>query len=386
MHHDNCDAGRRVVDSRDRMKFAASSDCLNDAITMMVGEHEDEQQRNDGELNMADEDDHIQSSSFLDFSTSLEDRQVDEMVAGWIRDDMPSALDVGGFVVGSEPKEAVLYMKSSGVFAGKPFFDAVFRLLGCTVEWSQLAEEGNRFFVQDQVADACWSCLAANGMRFDVPPVKSSSNKNNNKKVLELARIRGPVHQILRGERTALNCLSRCSGVATTSRRAVDAARELGWNGHVAGTRKTTPGFRLVEKYGLLVGGAATHRIDLSQMVMLKDNHVWAMGSIREAVRKARIAAGFSQRIEVECRTLEEAMEAARAGADIVMLDNYRPIELKSDAQALKSQFPHVLIEASGGITLASMKEYLSEHVDIVSQGSLTQGYSCVDFSLKIVH
>jgi nicotinate-nucleotide pyrophosphorylase (carboxylating) len=300
-----------------------------------------------------------------DFSALLGERQVDEVVGRWIDDeDVPSRLDVGGWVVGRERMEAALYMKSSGVLAGRPFFDSAFRILGCDVEWSENAAEGK-----------CYDVIAS-----------SSDTGDNSPKKVEMARVRGPVHMILRGERTALNCLSRCSGVATASRRAVEVARRHGWSGWVAGTRKTTPGFRIVEKYGLLVGGAATHRTDLSQMVMLKDNHVWASGGIAQAVKSARSAAGFSQRIEVECRTLSEAIEAANAGADIVMLDNYPPLELRRDAEALKSQFPHVLIEASGGITLDNMMEYLSEHVDIVSQGSLTQGYSCVDFSLKIAH
>ncbi len=142
----------------------------------------------------------------------------------------------------------------------------------------------------------------------------------------------------------------------------------------------------MVEKYGLLVGGAATHRLDLSQMVMLKDNHIWSAGSITMAVQLARKAAGFSQKIEVECQNLGEALEAAEAGADIVMLDNFAPDQLKNDAKAFKEKFPHVLVEASGGITTETMPQFLSEHVDIVSQGKLTQGYACLDLSLKIVH
>ena len=207
----------------------------------------------------------------------------------------------------------------------------------------------------------------------------SGSNK------LALATVVGPVNRILQGERTALNTLSRCSGVATASREAAKIAESLGWKGYTAGTRKTTPGFRIVEKYGLLVGGVATHRLDLSQMVMLKDNHIWSAGSITKAVKLARQAAGFSQKIEVECQSKEEAVEAAKAGADIVMLDNFAPNKLKEDAKSLKEEFPHLLIEASGGITVQTMRDYLSEHVDILSQGKLTQGYSCLDFSLKIV-
>lgn len=119
---------------------------------------------------------------------------------------------------------------------------------------------------------------------------------------------------------------------------------------------------------------------------MLKDNHIWSCGSIENAVKLARKAAGFSQKIEVECQSLEEALEAAAAGADIVMLDNFGPEKLKKDAETFKQRYPNVLVEASGGITTETMPDYLCPHVDVVSQGKLTQGYPCVDYSLKIIH
>ena len=192
---------------------------------------------------------------------------------------------------------------------------------------------------------------------------------------------------MLLGERTALNILSRASGVATQAHAVSSLARAAGWHGEVAGTRKTTPGFRLVEKYALLVGGCSTHRLDLSQMVMLKDNHVWAVGSVASAVRAARRACGFSSKIEVEARGLDEALEAAGAGADIVMLDNYAtPAALIADAQRLKALHPHVLVEASGGIGRAALPDYFSPAVDVVSMGALTAGYPIVDFSLKVDH
>jgi len=217
--------------------------------------------------------------------------------------------------------------------------------------------------------------VAREGAKID-----GASSKNK----IVMANVYGPANSLLRAERTSLNVISRCSGVATASFEAVEKARKSGWMGHVAGTRKTTPGFSLVEKYGLLVGGASTHRLDLSQMVMLKDNHIWSMGSITEAVNKAKKAAGFSQKIEVECQTLEDAKEACCAGADIVMLDNFTPSQLKKDAKELKMLFPHVLIESSGGITIDNMEDYLSDDIDIISQGKLTQGYKSLDFSLKI--
>lgn len=223
-----------------------------------------------------------------DYSQLLPQQQIDAIVKQWLHDDMPS-FDIGGLVVGSDVKSARLLMKSSGVFAGKPFVDAVFSSLNCTVEWNEIAVEGRHYELV-------------------------------NNKPLCLAIITGPVNALLRGERTALNTLSRCSGVATASRQASNIVSSQNWKGHVAGTRKTTPGFRIAEKYGLLVGGAATHRLDLSQMTMLKDNHIWSAGSITQAVQLAKRAAGFSSKIEVECQSLEEAMEAAQAGADVRIL------------------------------------------------------------------
>mmetsp|Transcript_38876 Transcript_38876/g.76625 ORF Transcript_38876/g.76625 Transcript_38876/m.76625 type:complete len:866 (-) Transcript_38876:256-2853(-) len=273
-------------------------------------------------------------------------------VEGWVRDDCPS-FDIGGLVVGEKLEEAYLFGKSDGVLAGSPFFEFVFEHLGCTVEWR--AAEG------DQVA----------------------ASKAKGGKVV-VAIVRGPARFLLLGERTALNTLSRASGVATEAAKAVAVAKAHGWHGHLAGTRKTTPGFRVVEKYALLVGGAATHRLDLSNMVMLKDNHVWSAGSITAAVQQAKRAAGFSSKIEVEARTLEEGVEAAAAGADIVMLDNMAPPLLKTSAAALKQQFPHLLVEASGGITQESLPHFFSPCVDVISRGNLTQGYPVLDFSLKI--
>ena len=143
------------------------------------------------------------------------------IVEEWVKDDMPS-FDVGGLVVGDGEKKAQLWMKSSGVFAGKPFVDHVFHSLGCKVEWNE--------------------SIAVEGVHHK--DISTSGEK------ICLATVTGPVHMILRGERTALNTISRCSGVATLSREAGDRAKGLGWNGWVAGTRKTTPGFRIVEKYG----------------------------------------------------------------------------------------------------------------------------------------
>lgn len=297
-----------------------------------------------------------------DFSALLPPFQLQHAIQEWLSADVPT-FDVGALAFGlHQHGVAHLYMKSVGVVAGRPFFDTIFSQLDCRCEW-----ETNPSWQEGSYID---------------PSFYSDHSK------IVLATVTGPVARILQGERTALETLSRCSGVATAAHKAVQIVAETAptWKGWVAGTRKTTPGsFRMVEKYGLLVGGAATHRLDLSQMVMLKDNHINACGgNIRQAVHLAREAAGFSQKIEVECQSLSEAIQAADAGADIVMLDNFAPERLQSDATAFKKQYPHVLVEASGGITLETMHEYLCDSVDIVSQGKLTQGYDCVDFSLKI--
>jgi nicotinate-nucleotide pyrophosphorylase (carboxylating) len=187
-------------------------------------------------------------------------------VEAWLRDDCPK-MDIGGYVVGDKIETASLYCKSSTVLAGVPFANEVFNQCNVTFEW--LAEESQSIEISEK-----------------------------SPKVV-VATVKGKVKDILLAERVSLNILSRASGVAAASRRAVNIKEASSWHGYVAGTRKTTPGFASVEKYALLVGGAATHRLDLSQMVMLKDNHIWSAGSITNAVKKARTAAGFSMKIEV---------------------------------------------------------------------------------------
>jgi len=275
----------------------------------------------------------------------------DHHITQWLHDDCPK-FDAGGLVVGNQVQTASIYCKSAGVLAGVPFAEAVFKKLDCTVEW--LHTEGTTI----------------------------SKEQAAGKEVV--ARITGPARNLLLGERTALNILARASGIATRARELVDHVRSNGWKGALCGTRKTTPGFGFVEKYALLVGHAGTHRVDLSSMVMLKDNHIWSAGSIAKSVAVARSAVGPHEKIEVECRDLKEAYEAATAGADIVMLDNFSPDELRRDAATFKTKFPHVSVEASGGITGETLAGYLSDGVDIISLGILSQGYPAVDFSMKL--
>jgi nicotinate-nucleotide pyrophosphorylase (carboxylating) len=155
----------------------------------------------------------------------------------------------------------------------------------------------------------------------------------------------------------------------------------------LAGTRKTTPGFRLAEKYAMLVGGCDPHRHDLSVMTMLKDNHIWASSSITSAVKAAKSAGGFAVKIEVECQSFEEADEAAMAGADVVMLDNFSGEGVRVCAKKLKEKWGHrgLLVEVSGGLTEDNVKDYACKDVDIISTSSIHQGVKHVDFSLKVI-
>ncbi|KAH6630492.1 Quinolinate phosphoribosyl transferase [Chaetomium sp. MPI-SDFR-AT-0129] len=273
-------------------------------------------------------------------------------ITAWLAEDTPS-FDVGGFVVGDAQRSATLWGKSSGILAGVPFFNEVFTQCGCTVEWH--AREGSH--------------------------VETHGGKT------ALATVRGPARGLLEGERVALNILARCSGIASKSRRLLVNLRTAGWEGTLAGTRKTTPGFRLVEKYGMLIGGADTHRMDLSTMTMLKDNHVWSRGSITQAVKAAKAAGGFSLKVEVEVQSEEEADEAIAAGADVVMLDNFTGEGVKVASRSLKQRWAgkkHFLVEVSGGLTEENAEAYVCSDVDILSTSSIHQGVSHVDFSLKI--
>jgi len=274
-----------------------------------------------------------------------------DQVKAWCAEDCPN-IDIGGYVVGDKPEVAHLLCKGDCVLAGVPFAQAVFDELGLDVVWR--VEEGALI------------------------DTKSAGGR------MVCAEVRGKCKDILHAERTALNILSRASGVASAAHRAVQIVKDASWHGLVAGTRKTTPGFRSVEKYALIVGGAATHRQDLSQMVMLKDNHIWSAGSITAAVQKAKSVAGFSMKIEVECQSVAEAIEAATAGADVVMLDNFTSDTIHAAAAQVKQACPHVLIEASGGITEETMTRFMGPHIDVISRGGLTHGYECIDFSLKV--
>ncbi|MFD1514818.1 carboxylating nicotinate-nucleotide diphosphorylase [Halomarina rubra] len=192
-------------------------------------------------------------------------------------------------------------------------------------------------------------------------------------------RVEGPAREILRGERVAVNVVGHASGVATRTRQAVDAAREVSDTVRIACTRKTTPGLRGIEKRAVVAGGGDTHRLDLSHMVMVKDNHVAEMG-LEGAVDHFRERVSFTTKVEVEVERPDDAPRAAEAGADVVLLDNLPPEAVERGVEALPEG---VLAEASGGITLADVPAYASTGVDVISMGSLTHSAPALDFSFR---
>ncbi|WP_255170395.1 carboxylating nicotinate-nucleotide diphosphorylase [Natrononativus amylolyticus] len=198
----------------------------------------------------------------------------------------------------------------------------------------------------------------------------------------ELLVLEGPARTLLRGERVAVNLVGHASGVATSTAEAVAAARAERDEVRIAATRKTTPGLRGIEKRAVVAGGGDTHRLDLSHMVMVKDNHVAEMG-LEGAISHFRERVSFATKIEVEVESVADAPQAAAAGADIVMLDNMAPAAVREAVAALEEAgHEDVLTEASGGIGLEAVPEYAATGVDVISMGSLTHSAPSLDVSL----
>ena len=194
-----------------------------------------------------------------------------------------------------------------------------------------------------------------------------------------IAAIEGPARPILTAERTALNLLCGLCGIATATRTAVEVV--AGTRTRIVSTRKTTPGLRALEKYAVRVGGGVNHRFGLDDGVLIKDNHIVAAGGIAAAIRRARTRLGHMVKIEVEVDTLDQLREVIAVGADAVLLDNMSLAELR-EAVALVDQ--RMVTEASGGITLANLREIAAAGVDIVSLGWLTHSAPILDIGLDV--
>lgn len=194
-------------------------------------------------------------------------------------------------------------------------------------------------------------------------------------------RAEGTTISLLTGERTALNFLQRLSGIATLSQRYASAAAKAGTGVRIVDTRKTTPGWRSLEKYAVRCGGCFNHRSSLGEHVLIKENHITAAGSLTNAVNLARDFAPHCAKIEVETETLDDVKEALEAGAEVIMLDNMPPAQIQ---QAVAMINKAATVEISGGIDLENIKSYTLPGVDVISVGALTHSAPAADFSMII--
>jgi nicotinate-nucleotide pyrophosphorylase (carboxylating) len=201
-----------------------------------------------------------------------------------------------------------------------------------------------------------------------------------------IALLRGKSTDILLIERTALNILSKMSGIATLTKTFKNKASKANPKVRIAATRKTTPGFRYFEKKAVETAGGDSHRMSLSDMVLIKDNHLKLLGSVKKALAKAKHET-FAHKIEIEVTTKKDAIAAASGGADVILLDNMKTEDIRDILRTLskKGMRSSVITEASGGITLDNVSEYAKTGVDVISTSMLTSSYHALDMSLEII-
>ncbi len=234
-----------------------------------------------------------------------------------------------------------------------------------------------------QALVVCGLAVAARVFARVDPALKTSALAQDGDRVSPGARVldvRGPTASLLTAERTALNFLQRLSGVATLSRKFADAVAGTGVR--IVDTRKTTPGWRALEKYAVRCGGCHNHRSSLGEHVLIKDNHIAAAGSLRRAVQLARTAAPHLAKIEVETTTLTEVKEALRARADVILLDNMPPALIRRAVALIAGA---AVVEVSGGVRFETLRDYALPGVDVISIGALTHSATAVDLSLTVL-
>jgi len=273
-------------------------------------------------------------------------RAIDAAIDAALREDMPEGdITSESVIPANSHSEAYFLAKEDGVLAGLPVASRVFEKIDASIIFIERFREGSAFRQSDR-----------------------------------LARVKGPTIALLKGERTALNFLQRLCGVATVTRRFVEAV--AGTKTRILDTRKTTPGLRLLEKYAVRAAGGTNHRVSLSDMVLIKDNHLRRVGSVSEAVRRARAAVRPGIRVEVEAADLLQVREALAAGADWIMLDNMTNEMMR---QAVGLAAGRVPLEASGNMTLDRVRAVAETGVDFISVGALTHSAKAIDISLEFV-
>ena len=268
----------------------------------------------------------------------------DELIKLALKEDITSEDVSTNAVMGERVEGRVqLICKQDGIICGLPVFERVFKFLDASTQIGFCVNDG------DKVA-----------------------------KGQLLAEVKGDIRVLLSGERTALNYLQRMSGIATYTSQLVKLLE--GSKTKLLDTRKTTPNMRIFEKYAVKVGGGVNHRYNLSDGILLKDNHIGAAGSVKKAVQLAKSYSPFVRKVEVEVENLEMCREAVEAGADIIMLDNMSPEDM---SKAVKLIGGRALTECSGNITKENIQSIISTGVDFVSSGALTHSAPILDLSLK---
>ncbi|HHV58899.1 MAG TPA: carboxylating nicotinate-nucleotide diphosphorylase [Clostridiaceae bacterium] len=270
---------------------------------------------------------------------------IDKIIENALMEDMPYGdITTDNLIPEDSVSEGYIVAKEPGVIAGIEVAERVFHLLDKSIQLKLHVKDG------DYV--------------------------NKGDIILE---IKGNTRAILKGERTALNLFQRMCGIATLTYRIKEQVRDLPVR--IVDTRKTVPGLRYLDKYSVRCGGGHNHRLGLSDAVLIKDNHINASGGIKKAVEKARESIPHTMTIEVETTTMEEVQEALDAGADIIMLDNMNLEQMKQAVELINKR---ALVEASGNITMETVRNVALTGVDIISIGALTHSVKAMDLSLKL--
>lgn len=274
--------------------------------------------------------------------------ELKQQIRSWLAEDIGSGdITTETTIPAQSQAKAILHMKEDGIIAGIPIAKLVFEVVDASLQFKALVQDG------DSVT-----------------------------KGTVIIEVEGSTRSLLTGERLALNLMQRLSGIATKTHQYVQALNGLPTR--LVDTRKTTPGHRMLEKYAVRVGGGHNHRFGLYDAVMIKDNHIKGAGGITAAVQSARKAIPHTMKIEVETESMEQIEEALASGADIIMLDNMDAKAMKQAVAYIKAQSPHVIVEASGGITLESIYDKASAGVDVISVGALTYSTQALDISLDL--
>ncbi|MBE9109604.1 carboxylating nicotinate-nucleotide diphosphorylase [Nodosilinea sp. LEGE 07298] len=285
----------------------------------------------------------------LNTPVPIVESNLDEYLRAWLREDVGRGdwTTVGLGALAQQPGLALWVTRAPGVIAGLPFAHRLFQQLDGDLSFEPLVSEG----------DACAAETT-------------------------LAKISGNLAALLTGERVALNLVMRLSGIATATRQYVDQLADS--PARLVDTRKTTPGLRQLEKYASRVGGAINHRMGLDDAVMIKDNHIAAAGSIQAAVAQIRSAIPYPMTVEVETSSLEQVDEAIACPVDIIMLDNMSPAMMKTAVERIRSQKPAVKIEASGNVTLETLKPIAATGVDFISSSAPITRAPWLDISMQV--